>query len=222
MRRNKKLPSARTWWGILWSNDVYYTIRPVQVHMSPIWHQLHQRTFQSTDRREFTRTFVCVTCLDDAWIHGNNPVEHILNVIKFLKRHRERNIRLNPEKCVFKQDEIEFAGLLIDKNGFRMHQRISRTWNYYTNDMLQPAVLLWPRTCWKVRSTTLSITVSHFKWMTKNDAHWNPRKADCCVNDCFLLTRKTSQNVHWCSQLQRLWIRMTTAEPSVETHHVWQ
>lgn len=62
--------------------------------------------------------------VDDTCIYGRNEEEHALNVIAFLQRCRERNIRLNEDKFEFKKTEIEFAGMKLSKDGFTIHDNI--------------------------------------------------------------------------------------------------
>ena len=62
----------------------------------------------------------CVTrVVDDILIYGATPEEHDANVRKFLQRCREQKIRLNEAKFNYGQTEIEFAGVIVTKEGFR-------------------------------------------------------------------------------------------------------
>jgi len=57
--------------------------------------------------------------VDDILVYGATREEHDENVKKLLQRCQERNIRLNEEKFVYCQEEIEFAGVIINKDGFK-------------------------------------------------------------------------------------------------------
>lgn len=55
--------------------------------------------------------------LDDIVITGENDDAHLENLEKVLKRLNEFGLRANKAKCEFFQDEIEYCGHKIDKNG---------------------------------------------------------------------------------------------------------
>ena len=61
--------------------------------------------------------------VDDTMVYGRDKKEHLHNVRKFLERCREERIRLNKEKFVYNKEEIEFAGLLVNKEGFQIHPK---------------------------------------------------------------------------------------------------
>ncbi|XP_061190068.1 uncharacterized protein K02A2.6-like [Saccostrea echinata] len=55
--------------------------------------------------------------LDDMVITGRNDAEHLENLRHVLQRLEEYNLRANKSKCQFFQDQIEYCGHLIDKQG---------------------------------------------------------------------------------------------------------
>lgn len=64
--------------------------------------------------------------VDDNLIYSRaNMNEHMSLVRAFLQRCRERGIRLNRAKCTFAQSRIDFAGVTLDGNGYRIQEKIS-------------------------------------------------------------------------------------------------
>ena len=61
--------------------------------------------------------------VDDTLVYGRDETEHLQNVRSFLDRCREQGIRLNQDKFLFKETTIEFAGLLVNKDGFQIHPK---------------------------------------------------------------------------------------------------
>ncbi|XP_014670345.1 PREDICTED: uncharacterized protein LOC106811290 [Priapulus caudatus] len=59
-----------------------------------------------------------VRVVDNSLVYGKNDEDHLIHVRAFLERCRERNIRLNEKKFVFRKQEIEFAGVIVSKDGF--------------------------------------------------------------------------------------------------------
>jgi hypothetical protein len=64
----------------------------------------------------FTREGV-VVYIDDILIHSKNAKEHKALVKEVLMRLRKNFLYCNTKKCVFKQDEIEFLGTTLSKDG---------------------------------------------------------------------------------------------------------
>ena len=56
---------------------------------------------------------------DDLVVSGRNEEEHDRNLIELVKRAKERNVRFNLEKSVFKTDSIPFFGHLITAEGIK-------------------------------------------------------------------------------------------------------
>ena len=54
---------------------------------------------------------------DDLVVHGSTKAEHDSTVHRVMKRLEERQLTLNPEKCSFRMEKIEFMGLLLSKHG---------------------------------------------------------------------------------------------------------
>jgi len=54
---------------------------------------------------------------DDLVIMGYDDEDHDRNMKQFLDRTREKGIKLNPEKCIFKCTKIPFFGMVTGENG---------------------------------------------------------------------------------------------------------
>lgn len=57
--------------------------------------------------------------LDDLVIYGHNEVEHDVSLRAVLKRLDEFNVRINPKKCVFKQNSIPYLGYILCSEGIK-------------------------------------------------------------------------------------------------------
>ena len=65
---------------------------------------------------------VVVVYIDDILIFTQTEEEHDRIIEEVLKRLEENNLFLKPEKCVFKEKEIEFLGLYIIEEGVKMNK----------------------------------------------------------------------------------------------------
>lgn len=61
----------------------------------------------------------CFSYIDDILIASASEEEHIKHLQIIFERLREYSLVLNPSKCVFGQQEVEFLGYLISTNGTR-------------------------------------------------------------------------------------------------------
>jgi hypothetical protein len=69
--------------------------------------------------REHLDIFV-IAYLDDILIYSQNAKEHkehVQTVLQLLQRH---NLLVDPDKCNWHQEEVEFLGCIVGKNGFKM------------------------------------------------------------------------------------------------------
>jgi hypothetical protein len=60
-----------------------------------------------------------INFLDDILITGPTKKEHLETLEKVLKKLDEAGLTVKKEKCKFFQDEVEYLGHIIDKNGLR-------------------------------------------------------------------------------------------------------
>ncbi len=57
--------------------------------------------------------------VDDILVWGENEQQHDKRLEKVMQRIRERNIKLNPEKCTFKANEVSYMGHLLTADGLK-------------------------------------------------------------------------------------------------------
>ncbi|XP_060804322.1 uncharacterized protein K02A2.6 [Amyelois transitella] len=60
-----------------------------------------------------------VNFIDDVLVTGCNDEDHLNNLKEVLKRFKEVGIRLNKSKCLFFQNEINYLGHIISKEGLK-------------------------------------------------------------------------------------------------------
>ena len=90
------------------------------------------QTMMNSILRDLSDRGVVVVYIDDILIFTKTEEEHDEIVEEVLKRLEENDLFLKPEKCVFKQREVEFLGLYIGENGIRM------------DEMKMKAITEWP------------------------------------------------------------------------------
>ena len=62
-----------------------------------------------------------VTCyMDDIIVHGKSLSDHDLILNELIQRLRKVGLKLNKEKCKFRQDRVEFLGHVLSGNGIEM------------------------------------------------------------------------------------------------------
>lgn len=66
---------------------------------------------------------ICVVYLDDILIFSRNQEEHDAHVKLVLDRLRAAKLYANPKKCVFDQDEVEYLGYILGKDGLKMNPK---------------------------------------------------------------------------------------------------
>jgi transposase InsO family protein len=68
-----------------------------------------------------------IAYLDDILIYSANEKEHIQHVKEVLRRLKDYNLELKPEKCEFHREEVEFLGHMVGKNGVRISETKIKT-----------------------------------------------------------------------------------------------
>jgi hypothetical protein len=69
--------------------------------------------------REHLDIFI-IAYLDDILIYSKNKEEHIEHVRTVLRLLQQHDLLVDPEKCDWHQEEVEFLGCLVGKNGVRI------------------------------------------------------------------------------------------------------
>ena len=57
--------------------------------------------------------------VDDILVYENNQEDHDANLEAVLRRTRERGIKLNPDKCVFRTNQVTYFGHIWSADGLR-------------------------------------------------------------------------------------------------------
>ena len=61
----------------------------------------------------------CFVYIDDVVIYGNSLENHNSKLIEVLKRLRQNNLKLHPDKCEFLRKEVQYLGHVIGENGIK-------------------------------------------------------------------------------------------------------
>ena len=75
--------------------------------------------------------------LDDTCIFSRNLDEHFDQMEKVFNAHRDAGLKLSPRKCQFFQEEIEFLGHVVSKNGIKTNPKNIEVINKWNIDTLE-------------------------------------------------------------------------------------
>ena len=75
--------------------------------------------FQSTMKEVISNLPGVETIMDDVLVWGETEAEHDRNLLGFLERAREVNLKLRKDKCQFKVKEVPYIGHLLTQQGLR-------------------------------------------------------------------------------------------------------
>lgn len=78
-----------------------------------------QDVFQKKVDQTFEGLPGVIGIVDDIVVYGKDDAEHDANLIRLMDRTREVGLRLNPNKCKIRQEEIKFFGHIITGNGIK-------------------------------------------------------------------------------------------------------
>ena len=77
--------------------------------------------FQKKLENELCNVPMTVVKIDDILMSGVDEEGHLKNLASVLKILSNRGLTLNKSKCSFYQQEVEYLGFILDKNGLRMN-----------------------------------------------------------------------------------------------------
>ncbi|CAG9092967.1 unnamed protein product [Plutella xylostella] len=81
-----------------------------------------QRMMNNVLKEEIAKN-VCLVYLDDIIIYSENKQDHINKLQQVFEALRRANLKVNKNKCVFMEEEIEFLGHILNKNGLKPNQK---------------------------------------------------------------------------------------------------
>jgi hypothetical protein len=69
--------------------------------------------------------------LDNANTHNRDTLEHIQTNRNFIQRCRDAGIFLNPKKCEFHKEKVDFLGVELSAKGFEMERvKVDTVWDW--------------------------------------------------------------------------------------------
>lgn len=81
-----------------------------------------QRMMNNVLNQEINRD-ICLVYLDDIIIYSKTKQEHINRLQQVFEALRNANLKVNKNKCVFMEKEIEFLGHVLNKDGLKPNQK---------------------------------------------------------------------------------------------------
>lgn len=81
-----------------------------------------QRMMNNVLKQEIARN-ICLVYLDDIIIYSKTKQEHINRLQQVFEALRKANLKINKNKCVFMETEIEFLGHVLNENGLKPNQK---------------------------------------------------------------------------------------------------
>ena len=65
----------------------------------------------------------CLVYLDDVLIYSRSFSEHLQHLEEILSRFQSSGLKLNPSKCCFARDQVQFLGHVVSKDGIQPDPR---------------------------------------------------------------------------------------------------
>ena len=130
----------------------------------------------------------CVGCTgiaDDIVVYGGDEEEHDRNLHRFIKRCKERGLKLNPDKCQVKLSQIKFFGVICSKEGIQPDpKKVSAVKHMAApQDKAELLSFLGLATYMGLFLNNLSTIAAPLRELTKKDAifKWEPKHEEAFV-----------------------------------------
>ena len=85
----------------------------------PFGLKMSQDIFQTRIDQTFEGCHGVIGIADDIVVYGDSEASHDANMHSMISRCKETGLKLNPDKCFIKQDQIKFYGIICTKNGIQ-------------------------------------------------------------------------------------------------------
>ena len=81
--------------------------------------KMSQDIFQTRIDQTFEGCRGVIAIADDIVVYGDSEASHDANMHGMISRCKETGLKLNPDKCFIKQDQIKFYGIICTKDGIQ-------------------------------------------------------------------------------------------------------
>ena len=81
--------------------------------------KMSQDIFQTRIDQTFEGCRSVIGIADDIMVYGDSEASHDANMHGMISRCKETGLKLNPDKCFIKQDQIKFYGIICTKDGIQ-------------------------------------------------------------------------------------------------------
>ena len=81
--------------------------------------KMSQDIFQTRIDQTFEGCCGVIGIADDIVVYGDSEASHDANMHGMISRCKETGLKLNPNKCFIKQDQIKFYGIICTKDGIQ-------------------------------------------------------------------------------------------------------
>ena len=85
----------------------------------PFGLKMSQDIFQTRIDQTFEGCRGVIAIADDIVVYGDSEASHDANMHGMISRCKETGLKLNPDKCFIKQDQIKFYGIICTKDGIQ-------------------------------------------------------------------------------------------------------
>ena len=85
----------------------------------PFGLKMSQDIFQTHINQTFEGCHGVIGIADDIVVYGDSEASHDTNMHSMISQCEETGLKLNPDKCFIKQDQIKFYGIICTKDGIQ-------------------------------------------------------------------------------------------------------